>query len=191
MVLRHRLRKLEGAIRQPATSADRMEFTEENALLYFATLGRQGQYDHEPDFPTALEQYRAALVAAQAQADPPFDPPEHFMPRGNPRARRTQWRTDTRFPQVFAAWRWLMEMWKRKRDGVPPVSEGEFAELAAWYEAHAALLPAHAMAVATTNVRYGLTKGARALGAGRVAEDIRRLRAAFHAASVEPSECRQ
>jgi hypothetical protein len=39
-------------------------------------------------------------------------------------------------PEVRAGLDWLSEMLGRLVEGVPPVSEAEFAELAAWFAAH-------------------------------------------------------
>ena len=75
-------------------------------------------------------------------------------------------------------------------EDVPPVSETEFAELAAWFEAHDDALLALARPselldmgggrrVSCPNVRYSLAKGARTDGAGRVAEDVRQLRVRY------------
>src|SRR5262245_49935690 len=81
---------------------------------------------------------------------------------------------------------WRLEMLRRTRDGKPLVTEAEFAELARWFDANADRL--YRMAggqllqlpggreTTTANVRYGLWRGARAIGAGEVAEDLRQLR---------------
>ena len=79
-------------------------------------------------------------------------------------------------------------MLTRVVEGIPPVSETEFAELAAWFADHdaglfAASHPSELLdvgggrRVSCANVRYALAKGPRADGAGRVAEDVRQLRA--------------
>ena len=78
---------------------------------------------------------------ARASADPPFEPPAGFRPDlPSAHARREQWRGAGRFPALRGAVGWLWGMLDRARDETPPVTEGEFADLAAWYEAHAPAL---------------------------------------------------
>jgi hypothetical protein len=107
-----------------------------------------------------------------------------------PDLRRRNWRDGVRFPELHAAWLWLAEMARRVRDGVPPISEAEFAELAAWFWSNDARLfypslPSQLLELgdgrqtSNANVRHGLRKGPRVLGAGAVAEDVRRLRARY------------
>lgn len=69
-------------------------------------------------------------------------------------------------------------MLTRVAEGIPPVSEAEFAELAGWFAEHDASLfacshPSELLdvgggrRVSCANVRYALAKGPRADGAGR------------------------
>jgi hypothetical protein len=143
-----------------------------------------------PDFPAALGAYRDAVAAAKASADPPFDPPADFRQGEVGWRRRECWRTPDRFPTVRAGWEWLAEMVGRAHDGVPPVSEAEFGELAAWFRANDARLyqlsrPSELLELGDgrrtwcSKVRYELARSPRSEGAGRAAEDVRRLRARY------------
>lgn len=190
MTLRARLRRLEKAAGRvaPADRPDRM--TEEDWLECFEVWGREGVFAVEPDFPRALAFYRDALGRAKAQADPPFDPPADFMPHlaDLPEARLFNWWTRERFPDVQAGWWWLAEMHERLCGGVPPVTEAEFHYLADWFHGNDERLyrlsmPSQVLDLGngrrttTANIRYGLAKGPRAVRAGELAEDLRRLRA--------------
>jgi hypothetical protein len=185
-----RLARLEdrAASRASAVPEHRDEF---GWLAVFERLGREGTFDHEPDFPVALAYFRTALERAGASTDPPFDPPPEFLPNHpTPYLRVELWRSAERFPEVRAGLDWLSEMLGRLVEGVPPVSEAEFAELAAWFGLNDAGLLARARPselldvgggrrVWGANLRYSLAKGPRADGAGRVAEDVRQLRARY------------
>lgn len=109
----------------------------------------------------------------------------------NPRLRAQCWRSAARFPELDAAMDWLFEIVGRAVEGEPPVTEVEYVELAAWFAAHAAELVAFGplecedgRLVWHMNVQYDMTHGPRAIGAGRVAEDVRRLKTA-HALRIE------
>ncbi len=194
MTMSKRVKRLEiNALRRRATAQKRCDrFADEDWLELFAEWGRAGAFAAEPDFPVALAFYRDALTRAKAQADPPFDPPADFMPHlaDLPDARLLNWRTRWRFPDVNAGWLWLSEMHDRAKNGRPPVTETEFAELADWFAAndervYALSLPSQILDVgggrktSSANIRWGLTCGPRARGAGQVAEDLRRLRTLY------------
>jgi hypothetical protein len=179
-----RLGRLEGRPAAPRPAEpDRRD--EAGWLAAFERLGREGYMDAEPDFPAALAEMRDALARARASTDPPFDPPSGFMPgHPNPHLRAECWRSAARFPELSAAMDWLFEMVGRVAEGEPPVSEAEFAELAAWFAAHDAEIakvePLEAGGghrVWCASVRDDLARGPRAIGSGRVAEDVRRLKA--------------
>jgi hypothetical protein len=184
-----RLARLEdrAAARAPAEPEHR---DEAGWLALFEEWDRERLFDHEPDFPVALAFFRGALERARISTDPPFDPPPWFLTNHpNPYLRVELWRSPDRFPEVLAGLDWLSEMLGRVVEDVPPVSETEFAELAAWFTAHddalltrsrpSELLDVGGRRVSCANVRYSLTKGARTDGAGRVAEDVRQLRARY------------
>jgi hypothetical protein len=190
MTLKRRLLRLEARARpldQGNTVEDRL--SEEQWLEEFAAWGRQGLFAAEPDFPRALEEYRQALAAAQAQADPPWLPPDDFLPglADLPHLRLGNWRDRTRFPAVWAGWSWLAEILDRVREGVPPVTEAEFAELAGWFHANDAWLYQRSLPsqlldseqVCVGYLRYGVAQGPRASGAGALAEQLRRLKARY------------
>jgi hypothetical protein len=190
--LLRRLQRLEDAARPEAPTKRPVRLTEEDLLAWYEVQERVGDFAAEPDFPRALAFYRDALQRAQAQADPPFDPPTDFMPNmaDLPDLRLLNWRTKARFPDLDAGWWWLAEMHDRVRSGVPPVTETEFRELAAWFDAHddrlyRQSLPSQLLdlgggrCTASANVRYGLAKGPRAFRAGKVADDVRHLRALY------------
>jgi hypothetical protein len=140
MKLHNRLTHLERSLAPRSRSRDPYDdwLTEEQWLEMYERFGAQGAFDHEPDFPKALAFYREALHEAKTQADPPFDPPPDFMPNlmDSPHLRVLNWRHRGRFPNLHEAWDWLGEMLGRSVDGIPPVSEAEFAELEEWSEAN-------------------------------------------------------
>jgi hypothetical protein len=118
----------------------------------FEDQGRRGFFDGEPDFAVALDAYRQA-VAEKPDA--------------------------TRVP---GEWWWLCEMVERVSHGRPGVTEGEFIELAAWFATNEGRMEelvdvGAGRRVGRTNLRCGVKKGPRALGATRVVEDLRGLRA--------------
>ena len=100
------------------------------------------------------------------------DPPAKFRPLDSPRCRQRLWRTGDRFPDVRAGFEWLCEIFIRVHDSVPPVTEAEFAELAAWFRTHLDRLGTMCQpwellelgdgeATSFGNVRWGIEKGAR------------------------------
>jgi hypothetical protein len=193
MTLRTRLKRLQTAARRLPPAQNRYDdLDDEDWLELFTLWGQEGHCQHEPDFPTALVFYQDAIQRAQAQSDRPFDPPPDFLPNlmDTPHQRRRNWRNHVRFPEVHAAWDWLAEILGRVLDGVPPVSTAEFEELNAWFSANESRLhqlsaPSYALeagegrTIALANIRYGLRQGVRASGSGKLAEDLRRLRARY------------
>src|SRR5215471_12488367 len=106
-MLKHRMQRMERAEKAIRSRSQRREDlaqraapqenppghrTEEEWLSLFESWGREGLFDCEPDFPTALMLYRAALQKAKAQADPPWDPPTDFLPGAEGHRRRFEWR---------------------------------------------------------------------------------------------------
>jgi hypothetical protein len=191
MSLNNRLRRLE-KIRQVREPHEQDWLTEQQWLDLFERLGRDGVFAAEPDFPAALAEYRLALQTALTQTDPPFDPPADFMPNlaDLPHLRLLNWRTESRFPDLWRAWTWLAEMLDRVVEGIPPVSDAEFTQLADWFVANEKRLSRWTDAggsvdlgqvrkVSCGNLRYAIGQGWRATGAGRVAADIRQLRGRF------------
>jgi hypothetical protein len=192
MRTRMRMKRLEAAVRRDTPSKRSARPNEEDWLERFEAWSRAGVFAAEPDFPRALAFYRDALARAKAQADPPFDPPADFMPHlaDLPDARLMNWRTRWRFPDVNAGWWWLSEMYDRATGGLPPVTEAEFRELADWFAAndeqlYQLALPSQLLDLgggrktSSANLRWGLTCGPRARGAGAVSEDLRRLRTVY------------
>jgi hypothetical protein len=193
MRLRGRVTRLERAARRSTSAVDALNWlAEEGWLEHFEALGRAGVFAREPDFPQALETYRAALRRAAAQTDPPFEPPADFLPqlKDQPGLRLLQWRGPSRFPEVQVSWEWLAEMLDRMAGRRPPLTEAEYADLAAWFSDNAGRLdrasrPAGLLdlgggrTAVLANLRYRLPRGARVVGAGELAEDIRRLRSRY------------
>lgn len=151
-----------------------------------------GGATHEPDFPVAIAFLRESLARARASADPPFDPPADWRPGARDQALTARdWRAG-HFPDIRQAIEWLQEMEFRSLDGVPPVAEAEFTELAGWFERNKERLYTIQRASGTDfitldngrrfpvwYVAYDVRKGARAEGAGKAAEDIRQLMVAY------------
>ncbi len=165
---------------------------EDQWLAAFEAMGNAGHFKRERDFPVALAEYRAALMAAHAQADPSLDPPAKFRPDAPLRQRQRLWRTLERFPAVWNGFAWLAEIVRRVAEGEPPVTEAEFAELGAWFRAHEdrlweMCLPSELLDLGDGesesfgNIRWGIESGARGSRAGGTAERIRRFRANYSA----------
>jgi hypothetical protein len=184
MRLLRRLHRLEGTARSAAAACAAKPFTAVDWLTLFETEGRQGLYAAEPDFPAALAFYREAVERAQARGLLPRPPAARTVTRP-PRGRLTE-----RDLELAVGWGWLLEMTRRARQGVPPVTETECAELSAWFGAHAGelerrLQPARwfemgdGRLLTVGNIWESLSRGPRELGAGLVAEDVRRLRARY------------
>jgi hypothetical protein len=185
MNLQARIRRLERAAqaRQREACSD-SEYLDEDWLVQFEAWFDENRFAHEPDYPVALAVYRQALAQAR-QGTPSFDPPDDFHPDWPARQRRLRWRQGRHYPKVTTSWLWLTEFVTRQELGVPPVTEEEFRELAAWFRSHSQELVRTAnnlldlgdgRAICSANANHGLAAGCRARGSGQLAEDIRRLR---------------
>jgi hypothetical protein len=149
--LRRRIRALESGLakrlEQPVRT-DQAPGTGPEWLAAFEAMGREGQFEHEPDFPRALAFYREAIRDATA--------PAYFRHAGQPRPLPEPYRGRS-FVRVDAGgniisdgvdvnhgvncrvtsaadegWQWLAGMALRVQCGIPPVSEAEFQELTDW-----------------------------------------------------------
>ena len=188
MRVRQRLNRLErqAALSSKARDAHGDSWSDEDWLARIEHEGEQGFFAGEPDFPVALATYRQAIERAAAQSDPPFEPPADFMPNQDRHPRLLNWRNSFRFPEVHEGWNWLAEMVERVAHNKPAVTEAEFRELEAWFHAHQDALNreeggelldlGNGRRITTTNIRYGLSKGPRALGVTEVVEDLRLLK---------------
>lgn len=165
---------------------------EDDWLAVFEKLGRDGVFKAEPDFPLALACFRDALKRAKVSTDPPFDPPPGFREvEHHPDLRRQFWRSKERFPDLCEGLTWLGEILNRVCDSIPPVTEGEFQELAKWFQANDSrlcqLFPIQLVdlnsgrCTSFISIRYFLARGPRVDGAGRLAEEIRQLRRRYGA----------
>ena len=191
---RAKLRKLLPALDRLAPPDPDTPLSPDDWLGLFTLHGENVLEDREPDFPTALGLFRAALAAAKAGTDPPYDPPASFRSPALTRAgRAADWRSVRRFPALWDAWRWPAEMTERAMLGIPPVAEAEFAELKAWFAANEADVVARVgehfvldgKRVSMTRVRHGLKRGPRVPGAGKTAEWIRKLQLHFQTGALE------
>jgi hypothetical protein len=91
--------------------------TDADWLMIFTKMGEEGCFAGEPDFPTALEATREAVEAGR----------ESIADCG---------------PNIFTSpLFWLFEMQMRISKGKAPVTEAEFYELKAWFEAREDGLP--------------------------------------------------
>jgi hypothetical protein len=177
MKLRERLKQLEHRIRPSGGDHRPPERLHNDWLEVFVQHARDGTLEREPDFPVALAAYRDAL--ARAQTDPAFYP--------GGAAHRPDLRSQAHFPELDGALLWLVEMLRRHLDKVPPVSEAQFADLHAWFDAssqrlYQLALPSQLLQLedgrttSTSTLRYCLDGGPRKGGSGKVARDVRWLR---------------
>lgn len=164
----------------------------------FAEKGREGFFRREPDFPRALDDYGRAIAAAERTA-PEIDPPRNFFIRHPRRVPRLfTWRNDPRFPEVGTAFEWPCVMLLRTCDRLPTVTEAQFAELAGWFRAYEPRLierchgsgrldPGDRSEIVLSDLAFDLKAGPRRVESGRVAETVRRLRAAFERGMLDES----
>jgi len=139
--LRTRLARLEKTAKLDQADRLRIE-TPRQWLDAFEAMAGAGYFTGEPDFPAALELFRAAVE------------------RGDPEPLE---------------WEWVAEILGRATNGKPPVTEAEYLELAAWYERNSSA----DQRVDRANLRHALATGdPRRLGATKVVEELRELRAA-------------
>lgn len=189
MTLRTRLQRLEKQAAATKQHAPKSEFSERESLARLAAWGREGRFDREPDFPEALAAYGRALNEAAERPD--YNPPADFMSGMVqwPKRRAFHWRM-LHFPDVRVAWYWLLEIHTRVSEGIPPVSVAEFGELADWFRANEERLYRLAQQTqlldlgdgrreSIASIRWRISQGVKALGAGDVAEELRRLRAQY------------
>jgi hypothetical protein len=146
--------------------------------VYAAVLHKR-----EPDFPRALQFCADALRQAQAQSDPPWDPPDDVEPGDTQRVehyRSNEWR----FPAVDEGRMWLVAMLHRTLNGKPPVIESEFYDLERWYLDNEKCLASNpglldlgnGKGQSSTNMRYFLSLGPRDYDAGEWQEKVRKLK---------------
>ena len=188
------LAKLEDVAVAKARSVRPAPFDEADWLAWFTQAGQDKHFAREPDFPVALAMLKDELTRAKASTDPPFDPPEDVQSEQRyPHIRRENWRHAGRFPALCEASGWLREMDHRLTHGIPPCCEAEHAELASWFAEHESGLDAVAKQldpdglmpvgngrrVTCWHVRFWLREGPRGEGSGRVAEEIRQLKARY------------
>jgi hypothetical protein len=181
MRLRQRIAKLEQEL-PPPDGAEWGPQTDEEWLGVFEAWGRLGYFAGEPDFPAAVAYHRQTIQDA-ARSDPPFYPPDDFLPGRPENERRRDWRRARCYPDVDKSLFWLYEMYKRVRDGKPPVTEVEYRQLEQWFCDNEHRVPANegldiggGRRVDRTNLRYSLRSGPRGSGATEVVEDLRALR---------------
>jgi hypothetical protein len=136
-----------------------------------------------------MADYRQAIAEAKARREPPYEPPDDFLPEQKCLAhlRLLNWRDRYRFAELHECWDWLAEMAGRWHDGVPAVALSEFAALAAWLEGcydhvraltgGAELIELGGRKLGPANLRYGAGQGAKVHGAGLLAQDLRALKA--------------
>jgi hypothetical protein len=186
------LRRSKNAAKQSPNAEQILDLTHEDWLEQFEAWGRDGQFDHEPDFPVALAFYRDALRRAKENIESPFDPPDDFLPqsKNSPAQRLLNWRTKSSFPEVHEGWAWLAGMVLRRERGIPPVTEAEFGTLAVWFYANADRLtalsrPSYLLVLdkgrreSVSNLLASVSEGARAVRAGEVAGDVRWLQTRY------------
>jgi hypothetical protein len=183
MRIHQRIAKLEKE-HPPPDAEEWRPVTDEDWLGLVEWWGRLGFFAGEPDFPAAVAYYRQAIQDAAARSDPPFYPPDDFMPGTPERERRRYWRGKRHYPHLNTAFFWLFEMKKRIQAGKPPVTEAEFRELEDWFRRNEDRLPLNGSidtgdgrTVYRGELRGALSDGPRASGVTELVEKLRRLRA--------------
>jgi hypothetical protein len=86
-----------------APAPPRKRWTDSDWLSHYEKLGAEGFFRSEPDYCVAIQLYRNQLAAGDLR------------------------------PQATYACMWLHEMYERVRDGIPAVTEIEYAALDGWY----------------------------------------------------------
>ena len=128
MRLRARLGRAEGAAHKTFQSDRPPELTPAEWLKKFEAQGREEPFAAEPDYPVALAAYRDALNKAQADLGPGEEMPALLV-----HCQGRYQHVEQPPPEVEAAWKWLAELSLRPGYGIPPATEAEFRELAAWF----------------------------------------------------------
>jgi hypothetical protein len=133
-------------VRRPESDAEWLARIEE--------MARHGFFDREPDFPVALEIYRAAVAAAGPGA------------------------------KYLKEWDWLAAMAHRIYQGRPPVTEVEYRELERWFRDNEHRVPDNECVdlgggrrVSRHYLRWKLAAGPRGSEASEAVEYLRALRA--------------
>jgi hypothetical protein len=128
--------------------------TDAEWLAYIEELAREGFFRREPDFPVALEIYRAAVAAA------------------GPGTRNLR------------EWEWIAEMAHRIYNGKPALTEVEYKQLEQWFRENEDRIPGNECVdlgggrrVSRSSIRGRLEAGPRRDEATQVVEDLRALRA--------------
>jgi hypothetical protein len=187
--LQRRLVRLERRFALETSSAETQQLIAEQWLLLFQEWEATGDYAAEPDFPLALSCYRQALEQA-VHEDPPFYPPEDFRPDLPIVQRILEWRRPRRYPRVQTARNWLSEFIHRVHNGIRPLTEAEFKELASWFHDNeprlrqrfqsSGLLPlGDGRSESFANIIFWLRQGPREPGAGEAAEVVRKLKTLY------------
>jgi hypothetical protein len=186
MRIRQRIEKLEKE-HPPPNGAQWRPQTDEEWLGLVEARGKQGFFAGEPEFPAAVAYYRQAIQDAAARSDPPFYPPDDYLPGMPENERRRGWRSKSHYPDLNAAFFWLSEMRTRVRNGKPPVTEAEFRELEAWFRRNEDRLPLNGpidigdgRKVYRGELRGALSRGPRASGVTELVETLRRLKDLLH-----------
>jgi hypothetical protein len=185
MRLQTRLGRAEGAALKASASDRPRPLTPAEWLEQFEAWGREGAFPAEPDYPMALAAYRNALQNARADAGS-GEERAALLARCQGRFRHVE----PRPREVEASWQWLAEMSQRSLHGIPPVTEAEFRDLAAWFTENGDRLERLALPArwfdlgggrltSAAKLRYELARGPRAFGAGAAADKVRRLKALY------------
>ncbi len=171
---------------------DNRNWTPQDWLAHYEQLGAAGYFAHEPDFPTALAEYRQAIADGLAEARDDDDPATWYQ--CDVRAgqyRRQPWQSPIALAQI-----WLAEMSTRRRQRIPPCSEAEFQALAGWYADNGERIQERfgysldlgdGFEWSAGTTLWDLESGPRHYGSGRVAETVRRLQRRFLVGLEQPT----
>ncbi len=130
-----RLRELE-VLSQSAIAKPRHQHSHQEWLEQFSLYACQGHFENEPDFTTALEEYREAIRTTAADPQQGYHPPPEFVPHARLALRESLWREGRVYPAIHRALEWLVAMYERVMRQEPGVPLSEWHQLQHWFLTH-------------------------------------------------------
>ncbi len=134
-----RLELLEAVVQEEIDRQPQGPQTDHEWLEFYEALAQTKLFDHQPDFPAVLNQFRRILDETDpAWLHPPdtFEPDEEMMWR-----RLYHWRVAHPLDELDYLYKRLHAMQKRASAGAEGFPEAEFLIRNAWYQQHRNRLP--------------------------------------------------